>query len=127
MLDLKEAFDDPHLAAREMLVRTDGGDGPAHLGIPIKFREEPGKIAADAPALGQHSTAILRELGYDEAACKALADEGIVPPGGVTSGGCGVRAAAHQANDLRRRLHMAEIAVEILDGVGMAARRHRGA
>ena len=81
VLDLKEAFDDPHLAARAMVVHESdggGGGGAAHLGIPIKFREEPGRIVPDVPALGQHSTAILREIGYDEAECRALADAGIV-------------------------------------------------
>ena len=78
VLDLKEAFDDPHLAARAMVVRASDGGGGAHLGIPIKFREEPGRITPDVPALGQHSTRILREIGYDEAECRALADAGIV-------------------------------------------------
>ena len=76
VLDLKEAFDDPHLAARDMVVRAD--DGASHLGIPIKFQEEPGRIEPAVPALGQHSTAILREIGYDEAACAALARDGVI-------------------------------------------------
>ena len=76
VLDLKEAFDDPHLAARGMRERD--SDGASHLGIPIKFREEPGRIAPETPALGQHSTAILREIGYDEAECRALVRDGII-------------------------------------------------
>ena len=76
VLDLKQAFDDPHLAAREMRVQAD--DGASHLGIPIKFQEEPGRIETAVPALGQHSIAILRELGYDEAACAALARDGVI-------------------------------------------------
>ena len=59
-----------------MVIRAD--DGASHLGIPIKFREEPGRIEADVPALGQHSTAILREIGYDEAACTALVRDGVI-------------------------------------------------
>ena len=76
VLDLKEAFDDPHLADRAMVVRE--GAGAAHLGIPIKFREEPGRIGPDAPALGAHSTPILREIGYDEAACRRLVEDGVI-------------------------------------------------
>ena len=76
VLDLKEAFDDPHLAARGMRERD--SDGASHLGIPIKFREEPGRIAPETPALGQHSTAILREIGYDEAECRALVRDGVI-------------------------------------------------
>ena len=78
VLDLKEAFDDPHLAARAMVVRASDGGGGAHLGIPIKFREEPGRIVPDVPALGQHSTRILREIGYSEAECRALVEGGVV-------------------------------------------------
>ena len=59
-----------------MLVR--GDDGASHLGIPIKFQEEPGRIETDVPTLGQHSTAILREIGYDEAACATLALDGVI-------------------------------------------------
>ena len=59
-----------------MLVKAD--DGASHLGIPIKFREEPGRIETDVPALGQHSTAILCEIGYDEAACAALSRDGVI-------------------------------------------------
>jgi len=43
--DLLEAFDDPHLHARDMLVRD--ATGGSHLGIPIKFENEPGQVGAE--------------------------------------------------------------------------------
>ncbi len=77
--DLKEAFDDPHLAARGVVRREAGGAG--HLGVPIRFTDEPGRIRGDAPDFGEHSRAILRELGYDESACAAFARDGTIAAG----------------------------------------------
>jgi formyl-CoA transferase len=44
-------------------------------GNPIKLSASRTAITM-APLLGQHRHEILRELGYDEAAIKALVDEG---------------------------------------------------
>ncbi len=49
VLDMAEAFDHPHAAARGMLV--DDGAGGRVIGTPIKFAEEPGRVRPDAPAL----------------------------------------------------------------------------
>ena len=64
VLDLKEAFDHPQVAAREMLVRDP--DGNLHIGLPIKFREEPGRLSPSVPGLGEHTEEVLREAGVDE-------------------------------------------------------------
>jgi len=58
--NLREAFDDPHVRAREMLLLDD--DGIEHLGIPIKFLHEPGQPDLTVPGLGQ-DTANLPRLG----------------------------------------------------------------
>jgi crotonobetainyl-CoA:carnitine CoA-transferase CaiB-like acyl-CoA transferase len=53
---LIEALGDPHTRAREMVL-TDAGGG-MHLGIPIKFRAEPGRIDPTLDAVGASSAAI---------------------------------------------------------------------
>ena len=63
MLDLHEAFKQPQVAAREMLVRDASGN--PHIGIPIRFHDEPGRINPLLPDLGEHT----RELcGIEPAA-----------------------------------------------------------
>jgi len=49
-----------------------------HLGIPIAFREEPGRVRFDAPAHGTHSRAILRGLGYGAAEIAQLESRGVI-------------------------------------------------
>jgi crotonobetainyl-CoA:carnitine CoA-transferase CaiB-like acyl-CoA transferase len=57
VLDLEEAFRRPQVAARDMLVRD--AEGNLHIGIPIKFRHEPGRIDPRLPKLGEHTAALL--------------------------------------------------------------------
>lgn len=59
VLDLHEAFHRPHVSAREMLVRDD--DGNLHIGLPIKFRHEPGRLEPQVPGLGEHTGEVLKE------------------------------------------------------------------
>ena len=50
--NLREAFDDEHVRERGMLLVDD--EGVEHLGVPIRFREEPAHPSFDVPKLGQH-------------------------------------------------------------------------
>jgi crotonobetainyl-CoA:carnitine CoA-transferase CaiB-like acyl-CoA transferase len=59
LLDLHEAFHRPQVAARRMLVRD--ADGNLHIGLPIKFRDEPGALNPKLPSLGQHTAAVIAE------------------------------------------------------------------
>ena len=68
VLDLAEAFQRPHVAAREMLIRD--ADGNLHIGDPIKFRHEPPRIDTRVPALGEHTEGVLKELEARRAAAK---------------------------------------------------------
>ncbi|MBU3672087.1 MAG: CoA transferase [Sinobacteraceae bacterium] len=51
--DLREAFDDPHAAARGM--RLLDAQGQEHIGVPIQFAREPGRATLTLPALGEHN------------------------------------------------------------------------
>ncbi|WEK50221.1 MAG: CoA transferase [Candidatus Kaistia colombiensis] len=66
VLDLHEAFHQPHVAARGMLQRDEAGN--LHIGTPIRYREEPGRIDTTLPALGQHTSEVLRRAGFDDTA-----------------------------------------------------------
>lgn len=59
VLDLKEALHQPHSVARGMLVRDE--DGNLHLGLPIKYRREPGALNPRLPELGEHTAEVIAE------------------------------------------------------------------
>ncbi len=58
---LPEAFADPNLIEREMLLRDE--DGRPHLGTPIRFRNEPGRPVLSSPQLGEHTAQYLGPAG----------------------------------------------------------------
>lgn len=61
----KEIFEDPHVAARDMITRfKPPGDNPevAIVGSPIKFTKTPTGLRHIPPRLGEHTEEILREF-----------------------------------------------------------------
>ncbi len=70
VLDLREAFLSEQVAAREMLVRAD--DGTLHIGLPIRFADEPGRLDPRLPALGEHTEAVLASAGLPAETIAAL-------------------------------------------------------
>ena len=78
--DLAEVFADPQTIAREMVATVPHATlGHVRVtGVPVKLSETPGSIRTGPPTLGQHTAAILEELGYDQQAVRALADSGAV-------------------------------------------------
>jgi len=76
-----EAVDDPHIAAREMIIEFDQPQyGKVRIaGCPIKFSETPIKVFKPAPLLGQHTEEILTALlGYSKAQVAELKKAGVV-------------------------------------------------
>ena len=60
VLNLKEAMADKHLVARDMILRDE--QGQRHLGVPIKFHNEPARPDLTIPAHGEHTNAILGDI-----------------------------------------------------------------
>lgn len=75
VLELDELADDPHLAARGTVVRTDYGVAAAPA---PRLSETPGAIRARVHRAGQHTEAVLAEAGYDPAAIADLVARGVV-------------------------------------------------
>lgn len=76
-----EIFADPHFSVREMLPQVEhpGSATPVCVpGIPVKLSGTPGQVRHRAPLLGEHSRAILAEVGLDATRIQALIDSGVV-------------------------------------------------
>ena len=77
---VEEVFAAPQPLARGMVQKV----GHATLGevsvtgVPVKLSETPGSVRTGPPVLGQHTAAVLTELGYDRPAIDALAAAGAV-------------------------------------------------
>ena len=66
--DYAEAFADPQIRAREMVVQVDHPTlGTLQtLGAPVKMSETPPLAGRRAPLLGEHTAEVLREAGFTE-------------------------------------------------------------
>jgi crotonobetainyl-CoA:carnitine CoA-transferase CaiB-like acyl-CoA transferase len=74
--DLRQGFDHPQASSRDMLLKDE--QGHEHIGVPIKFAREPAQPRLHAPAHGEHTDSILRELGYEPSEIADLRERGIV-------------------------------------------------
>jgi len=89
VLGLDEALDSELAGSRGMVVDVDQpGAGPVSLlGVPIKLDRTPGAPAGPGPALGEHTHAVLAEVGYSESEREALEASAAVAGPADESGG----------------------------------------
>jgi alpha-methylacyl-CoA racemase len=80
VLDLDEALDSELVRAREMVVELEQpGLGPVRLlGHPVKFSRTPADPTRPAPALGEHTEAVLAEAGLSSEEIASLLETGAV-------------------------------------------------
>jgi crotonobetainyl-CoA:carnitine CoA-transferase CaiB-like acyl-CoA transferase len=79
VLNVAEAYDDPQLRHRGLVVESDGPAGPRrYIGPPIKLSETPAAIRTPPAAFGQHTDEVLRGLGYGPGDIAALREQGVV-------------------------------------------------
>jgi crotonobetainyl-CoA:carnitine CoA-transferase CaiB-like acyl-CoA transferase len=78
---LKDVFADPHVQAREMVVKMQHGSGAAIevIANPVKLSATPPDYRSAPPVLGEHNDAVLRGLlGMSEADIAALREKGVL-------------------------------------------------
>jgi crotonobetainyl-CoA:carnitine CoA-transferase CaiB-like acyl-CoA transferase len=79
--NLQELFDDPQVAARQMVVEAEHATLGAlrMLGVPVKLSDTPGDVRAAPPLLGQHTERVLNgDLGLDAAAIASLRERKVI-------------------------------------------------
>lgn len=79
VLTRAEFLEQPHAWETGLLVRVEHPEvGQTAMMAPaVQLSATPGYVSGPAPALGQHTREVLRELGYDEAAIEALYRDGV--------------------------------------------------
>jgi formyl-CoA transferase/CoA:oxalate CoA-transferase len=72
--EISEVLADPQIAARGMVAEVEHSTiGSAKvINSPVKMSGTPTGVRTAPPVLGQHTTAVLRELGYDDSQIDAL-------------------------------------------------------
>lgn len=78
--NIEEVVNDPHIAARDMIVSVPFGDQLVKMfGMPIKLEGTPGDPTGKPPEIGEHNQSILREFaGLSTAEIEKLKRDGVI-------------------------------------------------
>jgi formyl-CoA transferase/CoA:oxalate CoA-transferase len=77
---MNEVMEDPQVRHREMVLEVEHPNaGRIRVnGVPLKFSETPGGVVSPPPVLGEHSEALLRELGCTPVEIASLRRDGVI-------------------------------------------------
>lgn len=80
ILSIAEVFAHPQVRHRQMVAEVDHPTAGriGQTGVPVKLSETPGRLRAAPPVLGQHTDAILRELGMSAREIATLRQEKVI-------------------------------------------------
>jgi crotonobetainyl-CoA:carnitine CoA-transferase CaiB-like acyl-CoA transferase len=78
--NLQELFADPQIHAREMVAQLEHATiGQLRvLGVPVKLSDTPGAVRTPPPRLGEHTDAVLHDLGLNAAAIADLRRQKVI-------------------------------------------------
>jgi crotonobetainyl-CoA:carnitine CoA-transferase CaiB-like acyl-CoA transferase len=78
--NLQELFADPQIHAREMVAQLEHATiGSLRvLGVPVKLSDTPGAVRTPPPRLGEHTDAVLQDLGFNAAAIADLRRQKVI-------------------------------------------------
>lgn len=74
VLNIKQAFESEQASARQMLLCDEHGN--SHVGVPIKYFDEPATVRFKAPELNEDAKQILHGLNYSNEQIEALTKDG---------------------------------------------------
>jgi len=81
VLKPQQTLDDPHINAMGFFQPVEFPGAPRPVPVakaPVRLSATPGSIRRRAPLLGEHTEAILAEMGYDAQAIAVLRDKGVI-------------------------------------------------
>jgi len=78
--NLQELFVDPQIQARQMVAEIEHATIGALrvLGVPVKLSDTPGAVRTPPPRLGEHTDAVLHDLGFSDDAIAGLRRQKVI-------------------------------------------------